>query len=342
MKKRIAMMLSYILILFCMLQNSVVHANGADIGKITEPYDYPIKPGTEEWRALPSVVERREACEIPQEVLGRMTTDALAESVITYPFLIDALGCFGSFETGINWIATYFSGIDELLSRPGACDSLREYLVREKDRYDTLSAMDLSDKTIEQMRKCCEYECAIQLLEYIESQTSDELEIGTTRYYLTVTHTPKGSDVDVYAGFTWDIHNKSYLQAVQEFQVLLNNYPSASEVYSDSCNPSYNCHSYAWYSQLSSNTYWINDPAPYITDGSYISTYPTAGCRIVYYNSNYYIPNMHSGIIQTVGASPSTTTEKSKWGCYGLCSHYVDDCPYYSSSALSYWVLNPN
>ncbi|NCE63148.1 hypothetical protein D1159_00785 [Pseudoflavonifractor sp. 524-17] len=33
--------------------------------------------------------------------------------------------------------------------------------------------------------------------------------------------------------------------------------------------PSYNCHSYAWYSQSISNNYWINDPKPYMNDGSY-------------------------------------------------------------------------
>ena len=342
MKKKIAIILSCVLVLTCILFGQVANANQDKSNMITEPYDYPIKPGTQEWIALPSVVERREACEIPQEVLDRMTTDALAESVITYPFLIDALGCFYSFETGINWIATYFSGIDELLSRPDACDSLREYLVREKDQYDMLSSMDLSDKTTEQIRKYCEYNVAKQLLKYIESQTSDETEIGTTRYYTTVVQTPKDSYVDVYAGLTWDIFNTTYLQAVHEFQMLLTNYPSASEVFSDSCNPSYNCHSYAWYSQLSSNTYWINNITPYIMDGSYISTYPTAGCRIVYHKSDEPFPYWHSGIIQTVGASPSTTTEKSKWGYYGLCSHYVDDCPYYSASSLSYWVLNPN
>ena len=31
----------------------------------------------------------------------------------------------------------------------------------------------------------------------------------------------------------------------------------------------YNCHSYAWYSQGTSNSYWMENPYAYMTDGSY-------------------------------------------------------------------------
>ena len=30
----------------------------------------------------------------------------------------------------------------------------------------------------------------------------------------------------------------------------------------------YNCHSYAWYMQSTSNPYWMNDPSSYYTDWS--------------------------------------------------------------------------
>ncbi|MCR4598478.1 MAG: hypothetical protein K5678_05530 [Acetatifactor sp.] len=169
MKKKIAIILSCVLVLTCMLYGPVVHANRDQSNMITKPYDYPIKPGTQEWIALPSVIERREACEIPQEILERMTTSALVESVITYPFFIDTIGAFNSFEEGLNWVATYFSGIDELLSRSDACVCLRDYLLREKDQYELLSAMDVSDKTVEQMRQCSQYRSAELLLGYMES-----------------------------------------------------------------------------------------------------------------------------------------------------------------------------
>lgn len=177
MKKRRAVLLSCVFVLSCMLlSGSVMHENSKDGSKITEAYDYPVKPGTKEWLALPSVIERREACEIPQDILERMTTSALVESVLTYPFFVDALGAFESFEEGLNWVSTYFSGIDELLSRADAGECLCDYLVQKKERYEELSAIDLSEKTPEQVREFCEYKGAENLLQYIETQTfSDDL-----------------------------------------------------------------------------------------------------------------------------------------------------------------------
>lgn len=45
-------------------------------------------------------------------------------------------------------------------------------------------------------------------------------------------------------------------------------YPYATRLYS--ATPVYNCHSYAWHSQKTSeNKYWINNPANYYVNGSY-------------------------------------------------------------------------
>ena len=270
-----------------------------------------MKPGTTEWLELPSVIERRGACDIPQNILRRMTTSALVETVITYPFFADAVVCFESFEQGLNWVATYFSGIDELLSRTDVSVCLREYLISKEERYNKLSAIELKEKTTEQISEWCYYEYAKILLQYIESQNpSDDVREGMSRAYNVTIHTPKNSNVSVVAGYTWSDHNMDYARAVQYFKMAKENYPSATEVYPNSCNPGYNCHSYAWYSQLSSNTYWISNPGPYVTDGSYISSFPTSGCKILYY-----------------------------------CSHKVDDCPYYSNptqASISYWIPNPN
>ena len=54
---------------------------------ITEPYEYPIVPGTDEWRNLNSLYDMVQACAVPQEVLEHMTTHALAETVLNYPFM---------------------------------------------------------------------------------------------------------------------------------------------------------------------------------------------------------------------------------------------------------------
>lgn len=50
-------------------------------------YEYPIKPGTAEWDALETFSQRLEACRIPQDILTNMSTNALVDAVISFPFL---------------------------------------------------------------------------------------------------------------------------------------------------------------------------------------------------------------------------------------------------------------
>ncbi len=98
----------------------------------------------------------------------------------------------------------------------------------------------------------------------------------------------------------------------------------------------YNCHSYAWYSQSTSNNkWWMNDPSAYYTDGSYTEVFsPQAGDIICYFDDNNN--PVHSGIVvQVLGYADNSicgTASKyiveSKWGEYGLYQHRGDRCPY--------------
>ena len=49
---------------------------------------------------------------------------------------------------------------------------------------------------------------------------------------------------------------------------MKDNYPNATKLREATTN--YNCHSYAWHLQTLPNVFWINDPSPYMTDGSWI------------------------------------------------------------------------
>lgn len=111
----------------------------------------------------------------------------------------------------------------------------------------------------------------------------------------------------------------------------------------------YNCHSYAWYSQnINTNTYWVQDPSKFYTDGSYIEvsySQVQPRDRIVYLDS--VGKNIHSGIVKgTTGLSPNgvcgysnTVWVQSKWGQCGLYEHRGDQCPYtmstYGGTAVS-------
>jgi hypothetical protein len=82
-------------------------------------YDYPIKPGTDEWKALGSHEEMLKACQIPEELLHRMSTAALVETVLNYPLSVD-WWAYDSTEIGIKHVSGQFNGLSELLSRNDA------------------------------------------------------------------------------------------------------------------------------------------------------------------------------------------------------------------------------
>ena len=82
-------------------------------------YDYPVKPGTNEWKAFGSHEEMLKACQIPEGLLHRMSTTTLVETVLNYPLLGDWLA-YNTFEIGIESVRKQFNGLSELLSRDDA------------------------------------------------------------------------------------------------------------------------------------------------------------------------------------------------------------------------------
>lgn len=95
---------------------------------INEPYEYPIVPGTPEWAEMYSYRQMVEACEIPEEILHNMTTEALVESVITYP-LSTKLYEYNDVQTGYDAWVNQFNGLQELERRSDALDCLTTYCI---------------------------------------------------------------------------------------------------------------------------------------------------------------------------------------------------------------------
>lgn len=106
----------------------------------------------------------------------------------------------------------------------------------------------------------------------------------------------------------------------------------------------YNCHSYAWIEQSTSNPYYLHDPTPFIEDPYYSeTTSPEPGDIIVYYSANNAI--QHSGVIDEVlsGTSNGVCGDSnlymviSKWGRGALYRHRGDECPYNNSAYVKYY-----
>ena len=56
-----------------------------DPSMIDTPYEFPVVPGTDDWAELDSLEEKLEVSQIPDDLLEKLTTQALVQTVIDYP-----------------------------------------------------------------------------------------------------------------------------------------------------------------------------------------------------------------------------------------------------------------
>jgi hypothetical protein len=86
------------------------------LNSFPDVYDYPIKPGTQEWFNLGSRDERVQACMISQEILETISTGGLFESLLSYPYILD-YGAWDELQTGFVKLKSENKGFAELYSR---------------------------------------------------------------------------------------------------------------------------------------------------------------------------------------------------------------------------------
>lgn len=195
-------------------------------------------------------------------------------------------------------------------------------MLTRQDAKDVLTAYSLQE-TSRTVDTDITYFYCDTLLAYITAH-DNVFDSRTVQYDTTTVRTPQGSYVDAYYDLPWSIHGITYEAICAIDQQYLTTYPSSSILSTPS--PSYNCHSYAWYSQSTANRYWINDPSLYMSDGSYSACVAAIGCKVFYDSSNDSYN--HSGITTALPAGRNPSTVTSKWGAHSLFSHYVNDCPY--------------
>ena len=184
-------------------------------------------------------------------------------------------------------------------------------------------------------------------LDYSISYKYEEMGLFPNPDEEMIVTTPNGSAVKVYK-----INTDLSSSKINEYnQVGDSLFPYATRI--STATRKYNCHSYAWYSSSTSNSYWMDDPSAYYKDGSYVEvTTPKSGDIICYFDDNGTPNNfsddinIHSGIVLSYDSSISpngvcgTSNQvvvRSKWGAYGLYEHNGDYCPYvskYSDSSI--------
>jgi hypothetical protein len=101
-------------------------------------YDYPIKPGSPEWKELGSYQARVEACQIPDSTLEKISTEGLIETCLNYPHFFNFIA-FDSYQGGVYSIIRRFNGLQELLKREDAGIKLLERYKKMDPEYNTSS-----------------------------------------------------------------------------------------------------------------------------------------------------------------------------------------------------------
>lgn len=86
---------------------------------IDTPYEYPVKPGMEEWKQFHSGKQRATACQIPPDILQNLTTKALVQTCLNYPLFMEVIMA-NNLQDGFNRLSNDFNGFQELLSRKDA------------------------------------------------------------------------------------------------------------------------------------------------------------------------------------------------------------------------------
>lgn len=120
---------------------------------INAPYEYPIKPGTEEWKLITNRIERAEKCQIPEDILSRMTTEALAKTVLEYPFMVD-MYAWNTTSVGYQVIKSEFNGLQELEMRPDGLETLQSMSqMRSSDSDGSSFRSRYLDIIISEMKK---------------------------------------------------------------------------------------------------------------------------------------------------------------------------------------------
>jgi len=269
-------------------------------------YEYPVKPGTKEWKAFSSSVEMRKACQVPETSLHGMSTPALIESVLNYPLFGD-MHLYNSLQKGFEAVTARFNGIQELLKRRDAGSVLlaryrtmdpaaisQRSTSVEKGAFvwsfniiEILLAQDAiqASMTEPERRKLrtdalAKYKIKKAITNASSGYGADSLELGLlladgrspatsalrSDTPATDVETPRGSPVD--NAWHYDEAPQNVLDQAEAY--VVKQFPDAIRL--APATRKYNCHSYAWWNQTaSSNTVWINSPGQRIfwEDGSY-------------------------------------------------------------------------
>lgn len=187
--------------------------------------------------------------------------------------------------------------------------SITEILLAQEEVYDDFSSKESKDlieevtKKTNQKEESSDFGITRNLYQTVKKDTTSEISSSTVSPIASTMSTTISYNVSSYPVFTpkssaiypWIAYNDfTSAEKTAMNNSYCNSYPNA--VYSATSTAKYNCHSYAWLSQSTTNGFWINSPNIYWNDGSYqyVGTSPTANGQKVYYDRS---GTEHSGVV---------------------------------------------
>lgn len=248
-----------------------------DMQPITEAYQYPVVPGMPEWADFHTGEAMFAACQVPENIVKRLTTEALVETCMTWPLRTHFI-LSNDFRKSIEFYMNEFSGYIELAKRKDAvkyligyylnahfdtneegldkCCTLvlQELLLLYPTFFDAMSTEELYRVRDHMVEVCIEkLESGYSVMWFYSSFWLDDAiaeklgippSIVTTRAMgdllgTTTVYTPKGSEVK---GLILEELPNSEIARRNNY--VIDNYPDATIL--APATYSYNCHSYAW------------------------------------------------------------------------------------------------
>ena len=101
-------------------------------------YVFPVRPGMDEWKEYRTNAEQLAACQIPEDILSRMSTEGLVKTCLNYPKAFDFMA-YSDFPSGINRVISGFNGLIELMKRSQAAPILlEEYIEADPDSMQSI------------------------------------------------------------------------------------------------------------------------------------------------------------------------------------------------------------
>lgn len=107
----------------------------------SKAWDYPVKPGTEQWKALKGLPEKLEVTQIPESVLKTVSTEDLVDLCMNYPLRFNYFA-YNTLKEGVVTVAEQFNGLKELFARHDNAKAIFKALEKENENSALMLSAD--------------------------------------------------------------------------------------------------------------------------------------------------------------------------------------------------------